>query len=408
MNDLKIKMKDFGPIPDTDLEIKRITVIKSEENREKLLTIKLLKISLSTLAYGTYQLKKDIASSIIDSRYKILEENYYLAECLSIINSVLRERKKGFTIQFIERWWNKALNLIDEYQPKFIRFEKCVSIYKKEILEKHQKVFDIFIKKVFDDKDEFECIIKANENLLKMFREEESNNIFFMNKYKYFKNAKIEFTGTLFDKKIDSIFEIKDEECEISINEEFLKFFNPNEIICICQSLSDEFQFESGPSRITDEVYHSHGHKFPLFEKTDSIERIMNTEFKEFYKIIGGRFFKEERGEIKFKAIEKDDDLFKNHPSGMNTLAKLQLLYENEFLEKDSILILDNVEYYLIPKWQDKLAQLLVSLVKELKISICIFSSNDDFIKSIEKYSMEYGLIEESRFYLKRNFNEVI
>jgi predicted ATP-binding protein involved in virulence len=48
-------------------------------------------------------------------------------------------------------------------------------------------------------------------------------------------------------------------------------------------------------------------------------------------------------------------------------------------LKKDTVLLIDGIEYYLNPKWQDRLAKLLVPLVKELDISICIFSNNDYF-----------------------------
>ena len=408
MNDVKIKIKNFGSMQDTDFQIRQITVIKCEEERKKLLTKKLLKSMLSTMAYGYYYLQKDIAFKIRLANQELSRENKYLGESLSILEDVIEERNQRASIDFLKRCYEKASELIgsyiyekngiDEDLPSHIQsFKNNPSYFDDYLLENFESAFNICFKNQFNNEEEFKYILEDNQAMLNMFLKEKYWNFFQVKVLKYFEGSKIELSGTLFDKKIESIFEIEDGKCEININDEFQELFNPNEVILIENMKSEDYELIHNPSSVMNEIFHSNTYS-TIVHKPDEI-----SELDEFFKIMGGIFVpgKMHANSIKFKSFEKDEELFKNHVSGMNAFAKLQLLYDNDFLRKDSFLILDSVEEGLIPKWKEKLAKLIVFLSKELEISIIVFSENDEFIKSIEKYSMEYGLIDESNFYLK-------
>ena len=89
-----------------------------------------------------------------------------------------------------------------------------------------------------------------------------------------------------------------------------------------------------------------------------------------------------------------------NTASGLKQLATIQLLLDNNELTKNSFLILDEPEINLHSEWQVKLAKLLVLLVKELNIYLYINSHSPQFIEALEVFSVKYGIINESKFYL--------
>lgn len=409
MNDVKIKINNLGPIKDSEFEIKRVTVIKTEEDA-KILTKRFLNIILSTLAYSIYNYKRDIAELIYGSEFEMRKECRYLSQCLSILRTVLLERKDSVRYDFIKRIYKEACDIVSSHIkqsnqsnkdfPKSNKMFKENMYYMKEnLFLNYHKTFDLLVDSKFKSKMEFKKILKSDESLLKMF-EDEKDPLYAIEKLKYFNGSTIELSGILFDKKIDSEFAIKNGQSKIRMNKEFYDFFNPNEIVLLETKMSKDYEFPDFPASIMREVYHSSSYEPYDHYRWKKVEELVEGEFYQFYKIIGGKFFND-FGKMVFKSIEEyDEDIFKNNPLGMNHLAKLQLLFSNKFLIKDSILILDNVEYYLTPKWQDKLAKLLIAMAKELKISICLFSNNDDFIKLIEKYTKKYGLEDESNFYL--------
>ena len=94
-----------------------------------------------------------------------------------------------------------------------------------------------------------------------------------------------------------------------------------------------------------------------------------------------------------------------NTASGLKQLATIQLLLDNNELTKNSFLILDEPESNLHPEWQVKLAEILVLLVKELNIYLYINSHSPQFIEALEVFSVKYGLIDESKFYLSKKLD---
>ena len=80
-------------------------------------------------------------------------------------------------------------------------------------------------------------------------------------------------------------------------------------------------------------------------------------------------------------------------------------MLNNNELTKNSFLILDEPEINLHPELQVKLAEILVLLVKELNIYLYINSHSPQFIEALEVFSVKYGLIDESKFYLSKKLD---
>ena len=76
--------------------------------------------------------------------------------------------------------------------------------------------------------------------------------------------------------------------------------------------------------------------------------------------------------------------------------------------EKD-VLILDEPEIHLHPKWQLIYARLIVLLQKYFDLSIVITTHSPYFLDALHLYSVKYGIAEKTNYYLSEmEENQVI
>ena len=130
-------------------------------------------------------------------------------------------------------------------------------------------------------------------------------------------------------------------------------------------------------------------------------------DFKdEITSLIGGHiYYDEEKEEFFFKKGENTYSM-ENTASGIKQLGIMQMLLSNRTLTENSFLIMDEPEVNLHPEWQVKLAKILALLVKDLNVNIFINSHSPQFIEAIEVYSVNYGLKNNTNFYLtEKDYN---
>lgn len=97
----------------------------------------------------------------------------------------------------------------------------------------------------------------------------------------------------------------------------------------------------------------------------------------------------------------------KNTASGIKVFGLLKMLVANEFVTKDTILIFDEPENHLHPKWQLKLAQVLLKLV-ESGVYVLVSSHSPYLIEALKRGVDRVGLTNEARFALaqERKIND--
>lgn len=89
----------------------------------------------------------------------------------------------------------------------------------------------------------------------------------------------------------------------------------------------------------------------------------------------------------------------KNTASGIKVFGLLQILVANEFVAKNTVLIFDEPENHLHPKWQLKLAQMLVRLV-ENGVYVLVSSHSPYLIEALKRGVDRAGLADQARFAL--------
>ena len=99
-----------------------------------------------------------------------------------------------------------------------------------------------------------------------------------------------------------------------------------------------------------------------------------------------------------------------NLASGMKVFAIIRILVKKGHLREGDVLLIDEPEIHLHPEWQHVLAELLVSMSKELGVRILMTTHSPQFLMSIEGYSSQEDA--GARFYQavdsgKRTFRDV-
>ncbi len=134
---------------------------------------------------------------------------------------------------------------------------------------------------------------------------------------------------------------------------------------------------------------------FNLSTKLDEIP-ISNSIKENLLKVMNGEFKEDESGIFHFHKNDKVLNLF-NVATGIKAFGIIQVLLNNNRLTATSLLILDEPEVHLHPKWQLEMAKIIVELVKN-GVKVLVNSHSPYMIEALERYSK----LEEvnSDFYL--------
>lgn len=105
----------------------------------------------------------------------------------------------------------------------------------------------------------------------------------------------------------------------------------------------------------------------------------------------------------------KTDNLripLKQAATGITSFAYLLQLFNNGYLQRDTLLIIDEPEAHLHPQWIVEYAKLLVLLNKKIGMKILISSHNPDMVSAIQSISKKEGIIDSVHFYVAEKNNE--
>jgi len=120
--------------------------------------------------------------------------------------------------------------------------------------------------------------------------------------------------------------------------------------------------------------------------------------------IMQGNFRKDEMGRFYFDKQGKKIDLL-NTATGIKTFGIFQVLSQNNWLNENTVLILDEPEVHLHPKWQLEMAKIIVELVKK-GVKIVVNSHSPYMIQALIKYARDKDIVDKSNFYLTEKIDD--
>jgi len=122
---------------------------------------------------------------------------------------------------------------------------------------------------------------------------------------------------------------------------------------------------------------------------------------KDIASIINGEFKKDEDGIFRFYRENKKIDLI-DVATGIKYFGILQTLLNANRLNSYTLLILDEPEVHLHPKWQLEMAKIIVELVKN-SVKVVVNSHSPYMIEALKRYSEVAEIEEKTNFYLAEN-----
>ena len=147
-------------------------------------------------------------------------------------------------------------------------------------------------------------------------------------------------------------------------------------------------------------------HTKDLFDKLKSLE--FNFYFDGSFELeVKDKITETIKGEVIYDDDEKDfiykkDNYkipIKNTATGIKSFGIIQLLIDNGFIDRKSILILDEPEIHLHPKWQLTYAQIITTLAKN-DIPILVTSHSPYMIEALKRFSDKEKISGSTNFYL--------
>lgn len=116
----------------------------------------------------------------------------------------------------------------------------------------------------------------------------------------------------------------------------------------------------------------------------------------------GNILFQDNNISLQSKKFNKPINI-NNLSTGLKAFVILKILLERNILKEKDVLILDEPEIHLHPKWQMQYAQIIVLLQKFFDLSIIVTTHSADFLAAIEYYAKKHKNIDKCKFYLAKN-----
>lgn len=172
------------------------------------------------------------------------------------------------------------------------------------------------------------------------------------------------------------------------------------------QKLNQLFSFDSEESLLNSGHILSHNDKLRLTltqNKQQSIfeQTILNDKLKSIRKkideILPGTFDLSSEGRYYVQNGMKLQ--VSNLATGSKMFSIIKILLDKGELDESTMLILDEPEAHLHPKWQNAFAEVIALLVKELGVNVLLTTHSPNFVLALDAYMRKYKLEEKSNFY---------
>jgi hypothetical protein len=105
-------------------------------------------------------------------------------------------------------------------------------------------------------------------------------------------------------------------------------------------------------------------------------------------------------GQFKFRRADGHEFALEECATGVRAISMLQLLLRNQFLDENTLLIMDEPEAHLHPQWIVAYARLLVLLHKQLGVKFFIASHSTDMVSALRYISERETCLDDVSFYV--------
>ncbi len=381
---MKLTLNNIGIIKNASIDINGITVIGGENNTGKSTVSK----ALFSVLNAVYDLKNAVKASRIQSFDKIIDRFWSDKNELTLSDFVTRRRFVEEMNDFLPN--RLSFKKFKEFLYSNAYFKKIIDLEKlgKEDLEKIYLPFAItneeIIAKIIDKSLYYEFkkqVCNVNESCAEIILQFERKNIKIELENKNLKNT--------------------------SIKNNFVS--NTNVHYLDNSIMIDQMDNPFSHRSFCAHVISSHGEKLLrlLRKKADDDvvnEIIVDKELKEVFDILGGvcpgKIVENDNMEFQYLYDNKVAFSMENVSAGLKTFAIMKTLLSKGFLKRSDVLILDEPEIHLHPKWQIIFARLMVLLHKKFELKLLINTHSPYFLQAIDVFVKKYDIADSVKYYL--------
>lgn len=404
---MKLEINNFSKIKKADIQINGITVICGDNNTGKSTVGKIL-FSIFDSNKDKYQkikeeLFKEITSIFINNNIDVCQYEHYISKkILKEVYSIIKE------INYFKNTDNVSIDSIKNIVQKI--FDYSFYDFLRNTSTNKIETYDNIIDNISND------IEKTLRNPYNKIMQEVSKRYFneiFKNQINnlHQKESTASLELEIKNKKMNIDF--KNNEC-IKFEEEFdiinnIYYIDNPFILDEINNNKDKYNLitkkliDSLTKDYTENMYRN---VFSAVKNNDIIQKLeellKNITTGEIIKNNGLYYLKEDNIDI----------VFDNLSAGLKSFVIIKMLLSNTSLKENDILILDEPEIHLHPKWQLIYAELIVLLHKYLNLIVIITSHSPYFVDSINRYSKLHKIDDKVNFYLseleKDNKNTII
>lgn len=378
---MRLQIKNFAKIKEADITLDGITVIAGENNTGKSTVGKILYAFFNSMHNYPIQVKDQKINRINN----IINNFFYVCE--------------------------SKYNFRNDYSKEY---SKVMSEYLNQTkLEDTDILFNFFIDKYPDiNKDELNTTLENVKNTLGI-----------SDKDIFFNLVSSTFNGVFYN-QVNNLNNLTDAEIKVTIQNDtsdllFSKGFcsqivspilvthsavffdDPNTLDCL--SLNKYIRSSTLTRKLRNMLSSLDGY---TDETPDVISDIINNEkLKEIYALLDkaniGSLVKQERG----KYMYNNNNLIKpleieNLSIGIKAFVLLKSILEANLIHDKDVLIFDEPEIHVHPKWQILYAEVLVLLQVTFNLTLVITSHSPYFIDAINLYAAKYNALKNCNFYL--------
>lgn len=288
------------------------------------------------------------------------------------------------TINYIDKFknLNKRVNKLTKKDQNILSKYETFNVNNSELQTKFQKLKKEFIESYKERKDKtneleanIQTIIQQYEQKLQNLPQELQEKVF------YFQLSSISQVSLIEKQESKVIF------IDTPILANFFDFFS------MLATVQNEIEYEiNNYPYLSKSLYNQL--RLQLKKETTLDKYLQINILKE---IIGGELKTNSMGDLVF--VKNDGSTYPVNAvaTGIKNFGILQLLLKNNYLTKDAILIVDEPEVHLHPKWQLKYAEFVVNLVQN-GVKVFINSHSPYMIEALQRYSERANV--PSDFYL--------
>lgn len=392
-----LKIENLGMIDRANIEINGITIIAGDNNTGKSTIGKALFAIFNALCNSEEKIKDLRKQELNENIQRICMDYFDKEEYISIGLSLYMQLSN----QIIH---NKNINIED-------KIKSIIDHYQVEISEESLKDLQIKIKNSVDRIMNVSEIDLQKEFLQRYFLEvfnEQINSLFNINSI------------------MDIVLTIKDRDIKIKFsNDRCMELEVPYKILHEAFYIDDPFIIDSlNINSLSMSFYIGKDISVEQKHLIDSIKKYKYNRLKnenvfaslfakksleEIYAILndvveGNILFQDSNISLQNKKFNKPINI-NNLSTGLKAFIILKILLEQGILKEKDVLILDEPEIHLHPKWQMQYAQIIVLLQKLFDLSIIVTTHSADFLAAIEYYAKKHKNIDRCKFYLAKNEN---